>query len=130
MTLTSMIPTATRKIAEPITLTWGGTPRAAWPQTKTGNVISLPELKYVMTKSSTEMAKAEQPAGEDRGPEQRQRHEPERRQTGGAEVRRGFLEVAVEVDEARAHGDDDEGDAEHHVRDEDRPEAEIEQRPD
>ncbi len=29
----SMIPTATRKMAEPITFTCGGTPRAAWPHT-------------------------------------------------------------------------------------------------
>ena len=30
-------------MAEPITFTCGGTPRAAWPYTNTGNVTVLPE---------------------------------------------------------------------------------------
>ncbi len=61
MAFASITPTAMKKMAEPITFTCGGTPRAAWPQTYTGNVISLPELKYVITKSSTEIANASRP---------------------------------------------------------------------
>ena len=49
---------ATRKMALATTLTCGGTETRAIPQTKTGNVcVTLPPLKYVMTKSSIESAK-------------------------------------------------------------------------
>ena len=37
--------TATMKIADPITLTCGGAPMRAAPQTNSGNVVSGPELK-------------------------------------------------------------------------------------
>ena len=49
---------ARTKIAVPMTFTCGGAPTRAAPQTKSGNVTSLPALKYVITKSSTERAKA------------------------------------------------------------------------
>src|SRR5581483_11557917 len=56
-TFTSIALTAKMKIALPITLTCGGAPIRAAPQTNSGNVTSEPELKYVTTKSSTETAK-------------------------------------------------------------------------
>ena len=56
--MTSIRPAATRKIIEPITLTCGGTPTRAAPQTKSGNVIVGPALKCVITKSSMESANA------------------------------------------------------------------------
>src|SRR5262249_44471725 len=56
-TLVSAAPTATTKIAVPMTLTCGGAPTRAAPQTKSGNVVSEPALKYVTTKSSIEIAK-------------------------------------------------------------------------
>ena len=52
-----MAPSAITKIAVPITFTCGGAPTRAEPHTNSGNVTSLPELKYVTTKSSTEIAK-------------------------------------------------------------------------
>ena len=52
-----MAASATMKMALPITFTCGGAPTRAAPQTKSGNVISEPETKYVITKSSTERAK-------------------------------------------------------------------------
>src|SRR5207302_6512146 len=56
-TLPSMHVTATVKIAVPITLICGGVATRAAPQTKIGNVTRFPALKYVTTKSSTEIAK-------------------------------------------------------------------------
>src|SRR5205823_10900015 len=56
-TLPSINVTATAKIAVPITLICGGVATRAAPQTKIGNVTRLPALKYVTTKSSTEIAK-------------------------------------------------------------------------
>src|SRR5207237_10570683 len=56
-TLTSITPTATVKIAVPMTLIWGGVATRAAPQTKSGNVTVWPELKVVITKSSIESAK-------------------------------------------------------------------------
>jgi hypothetical protein len=44
----------------------------------------------------------------------------------GAEVARRLLEAAVEANQARAHDDDDEADAEHDVGDQQRFEAELE----
>ncbi len=44
-TFTSIPITATAKIAEPITLTCGGAPTFAVPQTNSGNVTLEPELK-------------------------------------------------------------------------------------
>ena len=61
-----------KKMAEPITFTCGGTPRAACPQTYTGNVTSLPELKYVITKSSTEIANASSQPARIAGPTSRE----------------------------------------------------------
>ena len=77
----------------------------------------------MITKSSTESAKREQRAGEDPRRDQRQRDPRERRPLVRAEVHRRLLEVAVEADEPRLHGHDDERDVEHDVRDADRPEA-------
>src|SRR5262249_47054931 len=56
-TLTGTVRTAMTKIAVPMTLTCGGAPILAAPQTKSGNVTCDPELKYVTTKSSIEIAK-------------------------------------------------------------------------
>ena len=64
---------------------------------------------------------AEQRRGEHRRREQRQRDLAERRPLVRAEVHRRLLEVAVEPDQPRLHGDDDEADDEHDVGDEDRP---------
>ncbi len=57
MMLITITPSAIRKNALAMTLTWGGTETRAAPQTKSGNVCVPPELKYVTTKSSTESAK-------------------------------------------------------------------------
>src|SRR5205085_3553749 len=51
-------PTATTKIAVPMTLICGGSATRAAPHTNKGNVVVAPELKYVITKSSTESANA------------------------------------------------------------------------
>jgi hypothetical protein len=58
----SMPAVAITKIAVPITLICGGVATRAAPQTKSGNVIVAPALKYVITKSSIESAKASSPA--------------------------------------------------------------------
>ena len=77
--------------------------------------------KYVITKSSSESANPSSAADSIAGREQRQRDLAERRPLVRAEVHRRLLEVAVEADQPRLHGHDDEADDEHHVRDEDRP---------
>ena len=56
-TLVIMPITATAKMAVPITFTCGGAPTRAAPQTNKGKVVRDPELKYVTTKSSIEIAK-------------------------------------------------------------------------
>src|SRR5262249_42961480 len=56
-TLPTIATTAIVKIAVPITFTCGGAPTRAAPQTKSGNVVRGPALKYVTTKSSIEIAK-------------------------------------------------------------------------
>ena len=65
----------------------------------------------------------EQRSAEDRGSEQRQRDLAERRERAGAKIHRRLFEVTIEVDQSRLHRDDDVADDEHHVGDEDRPEA-------
>ncbi len=42
-------PTAIRKNAVPMTLTWTGTPTRAAPQMKIGKVVVRPAVKLVMT---------------------------------------------------------------------------------
>ena len=107
-----------------MTFTCGGAPMRAAPQTNSGNVVSEPELKYVTTKSSIEIAKhsssAARIAGAISGSVTFRKVDPLVR----AEVHRRLLEVAVEADESRLHRHDREADAEHDVRDQDRPEAE------
>ena len=107
----------------PITLICGGVATRAAPQTKSGNVVVEPALKYVITKSSIDSANASSAAGEDAGHDQRQRHLPERDRARRAEVHRRLLQVAVEADEPRLHRHDDVADVEHDVRDQDRREA-------
>ena len=84
----------------------------------------VPELKLEMTKSSIESAKASiappKMPGMISG-------SVTRRKVANAlapEVLRRLLEVAVEADQPRAHDDHDEADAEHHVGDQQRLEAE------
>ena len=60
--LATMPVTAITKIAVPITLICGGVATRAAPQTKSGNVVVEPALKYVITKSSIESANASRPA--------------------------------------------------------------------
>ncbi len=97
------------------------------PQTKTGNVcVTLPPLKYVITKSSMESANPSSAAASIAGAMQRERDLAKGGDLVRAEVHRGLLEMPVEPDQARLHGDDDEADDEHHVRDEDRHEPELE----
>src|SRR3954451_3426281 len=55
---TSVIRSADMNISDPTTLTCGGMPRCAAPQTYMGNVTVLPELKLVMMKSSKDREKA------------------------------------------------------------------------
>src|SRR6266511_3266983 len=57
-TLASMRRTATKKMADPMTLLCGGMATRAAPQTKSGKVTTEPEFRYVITKSSTESANA------------------------------------------------------------------------
>ena len=54
---TAIAASATTKMALATTFTCGGTATRAAPQTKSGNVVSEPALKYVITKSSIEIAK-------------------------------------------------------------------------
>ena len=123
-TLASMTPNASTKIAVPITLTCGGAPTRAAPQTKSGNVDLAPgvEVRDHEVVDREREARAAAPAriaGAISGIVTL----PERRPLVRAEVHRRFLEMAVEADEPRLHRHDDVADAEHHVRDRDRPEA-------
>src|SRR5581483_8481036 len=61
-TFANIPPTAIMKMAVPMTLICGGTATRAAPQTNSGNVIVVPALKYVITKSSIDKAKASRPA--------------------------------------------------------------------
>ena len=47
--MTATNPTAIRKNAVPMTLTWTGTPTRAEPQMKIGNVDVRPAVKLVIT---------------------------------------------------------------------------------
>ena len=49
-------------MADPITLAWAGTPRADETQTNLGKVLTVPELKLVMMKSSKESENARRAA--------------------------------------------------------------------
>ena len=119
---------ATRKMALATTLTCGGTATRATPQTKTGNVCVAPRVEVRDHEVVDREREAEQGRGEDRRREQRQGDLAERGPLVRAEVHRRLLEVTVEPDQARLHGDDDEADDEHHVRDEDRHEPQLERR--
>src|SRR5690606_33801516 len=48
----------TAKMSVPMTLTCGGRPTRVEPQIHSGKVVVVPEVKFVMTKSSMERAKA------------------------------------------------------------------------
>ena len=126
ITLPSPIAIATRKIALATTFTCGGTATRAMPQTKMGNVCVEPGVEVRDHEVVDREREAEQRGGEHRGRDQRQGDFAERRHLVGPEVHRGLLEVPVESDQSRLHRDDDEADDEHHMGDEDRPEAELE----
>ena len=49
-------------MALPITLAWAGMPRAADTYTNLGNVLTIPELKLVIMKSSNESENAKSAA--------------------------------------------------------------------
>jgi len=53
---------AMKNIALPMTFASGGIPRAEETQTNLGNVLTIPELKLVMMKSSNESEKARRAA--------------------------------------------------------------------
>jgi len=53
---------AITNMSVPMTLACGGTPRRDAVHTYSGNVFSVPELKFVMMKSSNERAKASKAA--------------------------------------------------------------------
>jgi hypothetical protein len=53
---------AIKNIALPITFASGGIPRAEEIQTNLGNVVTIPELKLVMMKSSKESENAKRAA--------------------------------------------------------------------
>ncbi len=89
------------------------------PRPRSGRSLSLPDVNWVMMKSSIDSEKASSAAGEDPGEDQREGHPPERRPLVRAEVHGGFLEVAVEALHPGPDRDDDIADVEHHVGDED-----------
>ncbi len=107
----------------PMTFTCGGMPRWAAPQTYIGNVTVVPALKFVMMKSSNESENDSSAAATMPGKHQRQRHPPERLPLARVEVHRRLLQPRVQPGQPSLDGDHDERHAEHHVRDEDRPET-------
>ena len=109
----------------PTTLTCIGTPRWATPQTYIGNVVVWPALRLVMMKSSKDSEKRQQRGAQDAREDQREGDPPERLPRRGVEVHRRLLEVVVHARQPGADGDDHERQAEHDVRDQDRPEAEL-----
>src|SRR6185369_13923031 len=120
-----MTATAMKNMAEPMTLICGGTATRAAPHTKSGKVWSAPATRYVMTKSSTESAKARKNPARIPG-QMRGRVTLERRQRTGVEISRRLLEMLILARQTGAHGHDHEADVEHDVRDQDRDEAEPE----
>ena len=98
------------------------------PQTKIGNVCVAAGIEVRDHEVVDGEREPEQRRSEHRGRDQRQRHLAEGGDLVRAEIHRRLLEMAVESDQARLHGDDDEADDEHHVRDEDRHEPELEDR--
>ena len=123
-TLVIMPITATPKMAVPITFTCGGAPTRAAPQTNKGKVVLRSGVEVRHDEIVDRDREAEQHRGEDRGGDQRQRHLAEGRPLVCAEIHRRLFEMSVETDQPRLHGDHREADAEHDVRDQDRPEAE------
>ena len=119
---------ATRKIALATTFTCGGTATRAIPQTKIGERLRPARIEVRDDEVVDGERESEQRSCEHRGRDQGQRHLAERRDLVRAEVHRRLLEVPVEADQARLHGDHDEAHDEHHVRDEDRDEPELEDR--
>ena len=89
-------------------------------QTQIGNVLVVPDVKFVMMKSSIDRLKASRAAAMMPGQDEREGHLPERRPLVGAEVHRRLLEVAGEALHPRPHGHDHEADVEHDVGDQDR----------
>ena len=93
------------------------------PRRTSGRCSPSPELKLVMMKSSKDSANASSAPASDARRDQRQGDPPEGLQLVGVEVHRRLLEPRVQARDPRLHGDHDEADAEHDVRDDDRPEA-------
>ena len=87
-----------------------------------GRVVCAAEpTKSTTTTSSNEVMKAKSAPEITPGQDQGHLHLEEGGHRVGAEVRRGAHQAAVEADERRGHGDDDEGDAEHGMGEDDAP---------
>ena len=114
---------ARKNIAEPITLAWAGMPRSEDTQTNFGKVLTAPELKFVMMKSSKDSANASRAPADDARGDERQGDPPERLPLVRVEVHRRLLQAWVQAGDPGLDGDDDEADAEHDVGDHDGPEA-------
>ena len=84
-----------------------------------------PDVKNVITTSSSEIVNASIAPGDDPGRRERQHDPEERLHRRGAEVGRGFDQPVVERGEARLHDDDDERDAERDVRGDHGPDAQL-----
>ena len=84
----------------------------------------LPELKLVTMKSSKDSENDSSAAATMPGSDQREGHPQEGLRLVGVEVHRGLLEPRVQPRQPGLDGDDHERQAEHDVRDHDRPEAE------
>ena len=101
------------------TLTWTGMPRRARRRCRAGRSAVVPELKFEITKSSIERAKASSGRRDDPRREQGQGDVAEGGEAAAPRSGR-LLEAAVEADQPRAHDDHDEADREHDVGDEQR----------
>ena len=121
-------PTAPTNTIVPMTWICGGRLLRMLAQTQIGKVCSVPDVNWVMMKSSIESENASSAAGQDARQDQREGHLPERRPLVRPEVHRRLLEVAREPLHPGPDGDDHVADVEHDVGDEDRLDAEREQR--
>ena len=122
-------PTAPTKTIVPMTWTCGGRLFLMLAQTQIGKVVAVPDVKFVMMKSSIDRREREQGAGQDPREDQREGHLPEGRPRVRPEVHRGLLEVARKALHPGPNRHDDEADVEHDVGDEDGLDAEREQHP-
>ena len=87
-------------------------------------MVSGPEVKNVMTKSSSDSVKASSAAGDQRRAHMRHQDVAERLPIVGAEVARRLLLLLVEARQPRAHDERDEGETERDVGDDDGAETE------